>query len=817
MIEINELEAFFDASQSQISSSVMPIIGDIDPNEDFTLSDEELGATMPILPLRNMVLFPGQIMPVLVGREKSRNLIRWAESSKALFAAVAQRDAEVEDPTISDLYEVGVVATLEQVLEMPDGSLTAIIRGSQRVRIGAEHSLIPHLSAEVSLLSEIMPRRNNPEFKVLAASIKENYITQFKLIHNAMPKQMQESFQRNKNGIYLINNSIGLLSINIQAKQALLELDDIRDRGLKVLGFQQSELQMLRLKASLTNKTQREMDRQQKEYFLQQQIRTFQEELGGSAHDLEIAELREQAGKMLWSEAVGEIFEKEVRKAERLNPQSPDYAVQVQYLRTILSLPWGVYSQDNFDLKNAQKKLDEEHFGLEKVKERILEHLAVLKLKGDMKSPIICLYGPPGVGKTSLGRSIADSLGRKYVRISLGGVHDEAEIRGHRRTYIGAMSGRIIQSLQKAGTSNPVFVLDEIDKISGDYKGDPAAALLEVLDPEQNATFHDNYLDIDYDLSKVLFIATANNIGAISQPLRDRMELIEVSGYIAEEKMQIAKRHLIPKIAQDHGLGERNIRFTPKAIETIIEQYTRESGVRALSKKIAAIMRKIAWQEASNAEAKTEVTPALVKEYLGKPIFSRDRYQGNEHPGVVVGLAWTSVGGEILFIESSLHRGQEFKLSLTGSLGDVMKESAVLALDYIRAHRDELGIEDTAIKDREVHIHVPEGAVPKDGPSAGITIVTSLVSTMTGRLVRPHIAMTGEITLRGKVLPVGGIKEKILAAKRSGIKEIILCKENEKDIAEIKELYVRGLKFHYVEEISQVLDLALEPVTPKAK
>lgn len=819
MIEINELDELFDASQSQISSSVMPIIGDIDPNEDFTLSSDELGATMPILPLRNMVLFPGQIMPVLVGREKSRNLIRWAESSKALFAAVTQRDADVEDPTISDLYEVGVVATLEQVLEMPDGSLTAIIRGSQRVRIGAEHSLIPHLSAEVSLLTEIVPRRNNPEFKVLAASIKENYLTQFKLIHNAMPKQMQESFQRNKNGIYLINNSIGLLSINIQAKQALLELDDIRDRGLKVLGFQQSELQMLRLKASLTNKTQREMDRQQKEYFLQQQIRTFQEELGGSTHDLEIAELREQASKMLWTEAVGEIFEKEVRKAERLNPQSPDYAVQVQYLRTIVSLPWGVYSQDNFDLKNAQKKLDEEHFGLEKVKERILEHLAVLKLKGDMKSPIICLYGPPGVGKTSLGRSIADSLGRKYVRISLGGVHDEAEIRGHRRTYIGAMSGRIIQSLQKAGTSNPVFVLDEIDKLSGDYKGDPAAALLEVLDPEQNSTFHDNYLDIDYDLSKVLFIATANNIGAISQPLRDRMELIEVSGYIAEEKMQIAKRHLIPKIAQEHGLAGRNIRFTPKAIETIIDQYTRESGVRALSKKIAAIMRKIAWQEASSSSvgAKTEVTPALVKEYLGKPIFSRDKYQGNEHPGVVVGLAWTSVGGEILFIESSLHRGQEFKLSLTGSLGDVMKESAVLALDYIRAHRDELGIEDAAIKDKEVHIHVPEGAVPKDGPSAGITIVTSLVSTMTGRLVRPHIAMTGEITLRGKVLPVGGIKEKILAAKRSGIKEIILCKENEKDIAEIKELYVRGLQFHYVEEISQVLDLALEKAPAKAK
>lgn len=809
MIEINDLEAFFDATQSQVGSAVVPISADIDPSDDFTLAEDQVGEVLPVLPLRNMVLFPGQIMPVLVGREKSRSLIRWVEGSGAFFAAVTQRNADVEDPTISDLYEIGVVASLEQVLEMPDGSLTAIIRGSQRVHLADEQSTTPYLSVEVKLISEVIPSRDNPEFRVLASSIKENYLAQFQLLHSAVPKQVQDSLQRNKNGLYLINNAISLLSINLQAKQALLSLDDVRERGLRVLSYQQSELQMLRLKANLTNKTQREMDKQQKEYFLQQQIRTFQEELGGNAYDQEIAELREQATTKLWSDAVADIFEKEVRKAERLNPQSPDYAVQMQYLRTILALPWGVYSQDNFDLKRAQKKLDEEHFGLEKVKERILEHLAVLKLKGDMKSPIICLYGPPGVGKTSLGRSIAESLGRQYVRISLGGVHDEAEIRGHRRTYIGAMSGRIIQSLQKAGTSNPVFVLDEIDKLSGDYKGDPAAALLEVLDPEQNATFHDNYLDIDYDLSKVLFIATANNIGAISQPLRDRMELIEVSGYIAEEKMQIAKRHLIPKIAQEHGLGDREVRFTPKAIETIIELYTRESGVRALSKKIAALMRKIAWQEASGAEVKTEITPSLVKEYLGKPIFSRDKYQGNEHPGVVIGLAWTSVGGEILFIESSLHKGQEFKLSLTGSLGDVMKESALLALDYIRANKEALGIEDISIKDKEVHIHVPEGAVPKDGPSAGITIATSLVSTMTGRLVRPHIAMTGEITLKGKVLPVGGIKEKILAAKRSGIKEIILCKENEKDILEIKEMYVKGLKFHYVEEIGEVLKLAL--------
>ena len=513
--------------------------------------------------------------------------------------------------------------------------------------------------------------------------------------------------------------------------------------------------------------------------------------------------------KKSWDKAVAATFEKELRKAERLNPQSPDYSIQMQYLRTIVELPWGVYSTDNFDLKQAQETLDREHYGLERVKERILEHLAVLKLKGDMKSPILCLYGPPGVGKTSLGRSIAESLGRKYVRISLGGVHDEAEIRGHRRTYIGAMSGRIIQSLQKAGTSNPVFVLDEIDKLSSDYKGDPASALLEVLDPEQNTTFHDNYLDIDYDLSKVLFIATANNISTIPQALRDRMELIEVSGYITEEKLRIAEQHLVPKEAKEHGLSEYPLRFAPGALETIIEEYTRESGVRALTKKIAAVLRKVAWAVASGDPLPEEITPELVHEYLGKTIYSRDRYQGNEHAGVVIGLAWTSVGGEILFIESSLQPGQNGKLILTGSLGDVMKESATIALSYIRAHAEQLGIDLEQLKDREIHIHVPEGAIPKDGPSAGITMVTSLVSAITRRKVRPHLAMTGEITLRGKVLPVGGIKEKILAAKRSGITDIILCRENEKDILEINERYLDGLTFHYVDEISDVLAFAL--------
>ena len=551
------------------------------------------------------------------------------------------------------------------------------------------------------------------------------------------------------------------------------------------------------------------MDQQQRDYFLQQQMRTIQDELGQGQEDDEIEELRKKGKDKLWSKEVGEIFEKELRKAERLNPQSPDFSIQMQYLRTIVELPWGVYSQDNFDLKGAAEILEREHYGLEKVKERILEHLAVLKLKGDMKSPILCLYGPPGVGKTSLGRSIAESLGRKYVRISLGGVHDEAEIRGHRRTYIGAMSGRIVQSLQKAGTSNPVFVLDEIDKLSSDYKGDPASALLEVLDPEQNTTFHDNYLDIDYDLSKVLFIATANNIGAIPQALRDRMEMIEVTGYIAEEKLQIAQKHLLPKEAKEHGLDIEKIHFAPGALELIIEEYTRESGVRSLTKKIAAVLRKLAWASASGEELPAEITPEQVRTYLGKTVYSRDKYQGNEHPGVVVGLAWTSVGGEILFIESSLQPGQTGKLTLTGSLGDVMKESATIALSYIRAHALELGIDLEQLKDKEIHVHVPEGAIPKDGPSAGITMVTSLVSAITRRKVRAHLAMTGEITLRGKVLPVGGIKEKILAAKRSGITDIILCRENERDIEEIDARYLEGLTFHYVDEITEVLAFAL--------
>ena len=586
-------------------------------------------------------------------------------------------------------------------------------------------------------------------------------------------------------------------------------IGDLKERAYRLLFILNREYQLVELKASIQMKTHEDINQQQKEYFLQQQIKTIQEELGGNINELEIKELREKASRKKWPAEVAQVFEKELRKLERLHPQSPDYSVQTQYVQNIVNLPWNEYSKDNFNLSHAQKVLDRDHYGLEKVKERIIEHLAVLKLKGDMKSPIICLYGPPGVGKTSLGRSIAEALRRKYVRVSLGGLHDEAEIRGHRRTYIGAMCGRIIQNIQKAGTSNPVFILDEIDKITNDFKGDPASALLEVLDPEQNNAFHDNYLDIDYDLSKVMFIATANNLNTISQPLLDRMELIEVSGYIMEEKVEIAAKHLVPKQMDVHGLKKGSVKFPKKTLQVIVEAYTRESGVRELDKKIAKIMRKLARKVASDEPIPTSIKPEDLYEYLGAVEYSRDKYQGNGYAGVVTGLAWTAVGGEILFVESSLSKGKGSKLTLTGNLGDVMKESAMLALEYIHAHAAQFNINEELFENWNVHVHVPEGAIPKDGPSAGITMVTSLVSAFTQRKVKKNLAMTGEITLRGKVLPVGGIKEKILAAKRAGIKELILCKENEKDINEIKPEYLKGLVFHYVSDIQQVVDLAL--------
>ncbi|MFC2382942.1 MAG: endopeptidase La [Porphyromonas sp.] len=789
----------------------IPVLATYGEEDSFALPAEEQVDELPLIALRNMSIFPGTLVPILVGRKKSMQVIRQAEKDNKYFGVVTQRDAGIEDPKLEDLYTVGTVVEVSQIIELPSGEISAILRGRQRFTLESLTQEDPYLSGKIKLLDDTsIGESTEEEFKALTDLIHERTLGFLEKIAPSAPAGFLETIRSVKNRAYIIHLSASLLQVSTEARQEMLEAEDLSVRGLRVLAQLQAHIQESDIKESILSRTRQEMDQQQREYFLQQQMRTIQDELGtGASADDEIEELRKKGADKLWSESVAETFEKELRKAERLNPQSPDFSVQMQYLRTIVDLPWGVYSQDNFDLKGAKEILDREHYGLDRVKERILEHLAVLKLKGDMKSPILCLYGPPGVGKTSLGRSVAESLGRQYVRISLGGVHDEAEIRGHRRTYIGAMSGRIIQSLQKAGTSNPVFVLDEIDKLSSDYKGDPASALLEVLDPEQNTTFHDNYLDIDYDLSKVLFIATANNISTIPQALRDRMELIEVTGYIAEEKLKIAEQHLVPKEAKEHGLKLEDIHFAPGALDLIIEEYTRESGVRSLTKKIAAVMRKLAWAVAAEEQLPTEITPELVREYLGKTIYSRDKYQGNEHPGVVVGLAWTSVGGEILFIESSLQPGQNGKLILTGSLGDVMKESATIALSYIRAHAPQLGIDLEQLKDKEIHIHVPEGAIPKDGPSAGITMVTSLVSAITRRKVRAHLAMTGEITLRGKVLPVGGIKEKILAAKRSGITDIILCRENEKDILEIKDHYLEGLTFHYVDEITEVLAFAL--------
>ena len=796
----------------------IPVLATYGEEEQFELQPEEQAEEYPLIALRNMSVFPGTLVPILIGRKKSMQVVRLAEKENRCFGVVTQRDASVEDPGLEDLYAVGTIVEVSQIMELPSGEVSVILRGRQRFTLTSLTQHNPYLSGRVELLSEELPA-DRTEFDILTELIHDRLLHLFDRLAPEPPKGFRETIRGLKNRIYVLHLAASLLSFSMEERQKLLEENSLYERGVEILRQLNDQIVESEIREEILGRTRREMDQQQREYFLQQQMRSIQDELGGGAtSDEEIDELRKKGKEKLWSEAVAETFEKELRKAERLNPQSPDFSIQMQYLRTIVELPWGVYSQDNFDLKGAKETLDREHYGLDRVKERILEHLAVLKLKGDMKSPILCLYGPPGVGKTSLGRSIAESLGRKYVRISLGGVHDEAEIRGHRRTYIGAMSGRIIQSLQKAGTSNPVFVLDEIDKLSSDYKGDPASALLEVLDPEQNTTFHDNYLDIDYDLSKVLFIATANNISTIPQALRDRMELIEVTGYIAEEKLKIAEQHLVPKEAKEHGLKLEDLHFAPGALDLIIEEYTRESGVRTLTKQIAAVMRKLAWAMASEEALPSEITPELVREYLGKTIYSRDKYQGNEHPGVVVGLAWTSVGGEILFIESSLQPGQNGKLILTGSLGDVMKESATIALSYIRAHATELGIDLDQIKDKEIHIHVPEGAIPKDGPSAGITMVTSLVSGITRRKVHPHLAMTGEITLRGKVLPVGGIKEKILAAKRSGITDIILCRENEKDILEINEHYLEGLNFHYVDEITEVLDFALlDEIVDKAK
>lgn len=787
---------------------VMPILTECDVDEDFTEGIEKVGDTIPILPLRNMVLFPGVALPVIIGRPKSMRLIKEAVHKKSLIGVVCQKEMGTEDPILEDLYTTGVIADIVRVLEMPDGSTTVILQGKKRFELNELTETDPYLSGKITVLEDTKPDKTDREFEALISTIKDLTIKMLGAVAEP-PRDLIFSIKNNKNVLYVVNFSCSNIPSGSAEKQQLLLIGDLKERAYRLLFILNCEYQLVELKASIQMKTHEDINQQQKEYFLQQQIKTIQEELGGNINELEIKELREKASRKKWPAEVAQVFEKELRKLERLHPQSPDYSVQTQYVQNIVNLPWNEYSKDNFNLSHAQKVLDRDHYGLEKVKERIIEHLAVLKLKGDMKSPIICLYGPPGVGKTSLGRSIAEALRRKYVRVSLGGLHDEAEIRGHRRTYIGAMCGRIIQNIQKAGTSNPVFILDEIDKITNDFKGDPASALLEVLDPEQNNAFHDNYLDIDYDLSKVMFIATANNLNTISQPLLDRMELIEVSGYIMEEKVEIAAKHLVPKQMDVHGLKKGSVKFPKKTLQVIVEAYTRESGVRELDKKIAKIMRKLARKVASDEPIPTSIKPEDLYEYLGAVEYSRDKYQGNDYAGVVTGLAWTAVGGEILFVESSLSKGKGSKLTLTGNLGDVMKESAMLALEYIHAHAAQFNINEELFENWNVHVHVPEGAIPKDGPSAGITMVTSLVSAFTQRKVKKNLAMTGEITLRGKVLPVGGIKEKILAAKRAGIKELILCKENEKDINEIKPEYLKGLVFHYVSDIQQVVDLAL--------
>lgn len=785
------------------------VVTDIDPSGP-ELTEDCLNEELPIMTLRNMVMFPSVIMPVTVGRRSTLKLTKAALKGNKPIVIATQKVMEVEDPNLNDLYTTAVVGRVLREFELPGGNTTVILQASTlKVRIDSVTSAKPYLKGKVSALPEDMEmKENNDELDALLDTAKD-LCTKFIEVSENGAQEMVFALKNLPQNHMMINYVCTNFPFPIEDKINMLDKSTLKDRLYTLIQVLNKQTKLALIKQDIQLRTREDLDKQQKEYFLQQQIKNIQDELG-TGQDEEVENLRDKAAKKQWNEEVGKIFDRELAKLERLNPQSPDYNVQLSYLQVLLSLPWNVYSQDSLNIQNAEKVLNKDHYGLEKVKERILEHLAVLKLKGDMKSPIICLYGPPGVGKTSLGRSIATSLKRKYIRMSLGGVHDEAEIRGHRKTYIGAMPGRIIKSLIKAETSNPVIILDEIDKLGSDHHGDPSSALLEVLDPEQNNSFHDNYVDIDYDLSKVMFIATANNIGAIPPPLLDRMELIEVSGYITEEKIEIARRHLIPKELENNGLTKDNVKFAPSAIEYIIENYTRESGVRELEKKISKVMRKIALEIASDKfTERHDLKPADIKQYLGMPPYSRDKYQGNEYAGVVTGLAWTAVGGEILFVETSLSKGKGGRLTLTGNLGDVMKESAMLALEYLKAHSHLLNLPEGIFENWNIHIHVPEGAIPKDGPSAGITMVTSLASALTQRKVKANLAMTGEITLRGKVLPVGGIREKILAAKRAGIKDIILCEENRKDIEEIQPIYLKGVEFHYVKDIKEVLDLAL--------
>ena len=797
---------------NQDKNSAFQMIADINGDFQDFLDQGDTPSTLPILAVRNLVLFPGVLTPILIGRDSSKALIQKAEKKGQVIGVVSQLDPDTDVPLKDDLYDTGVYAKVMKMLTLPNGNITAIVQATGRLVLKDIVASVPSLEGVVEPLPEIEPEKRDREFKTAMDDLR-NLVTEYVNVNDELPDEAIFAIKNITNNTMALNFICSNLPFTVAEKMALLKTETVKERLFNVMRIINREINLQNLKADIRNKTREDIDEQQRNYFLQQQIKNLQAEISNGESSPEKRELLQKAAKKKWPEEIAKTFQKEVSKLDNLNPQSPDFNVQLNYLQTMVNLPWGEYTQDDLDLKRAQRILDQDHYGMEKVKERILEYMAVLALRGDLKSPILCLYGPPGVGKTSLGKSIAAAMKRKYVRMSLGGLHDEAEIRGHRRTYVGAMPGRVIKCIQKADSSNPVFILDEIDKVTQNtHNGDPASALLEVLDPEQNNAFHDNYLDVDYDLSKVLFIATANNLGTIPTPLLDRMEIIEVSGYITEEKIEIAKRHLIPRELKNTGLDKPAIKptFNKAAIEKIIEQYTRESGVRQLEKQINKALRKIAYKmQIDGMDSKMKITTNELTELLGKAPFYRDIYQGNEYAGVVTGLAWTSVGGEILFIETSLSKGKGSKLTLTGNLGDVMKESAILALEYVKAHADTLNIDNRIFEHWNIHIHVPEGATPKDGPSAGITIATSIASALTQRKIRKNTAMTGEITLRGKVLPVGGIKEKILAAKRAGITDIVMCQENEKDINEIPEVYLKGVRFHYVENVQDVWNFAL--------
>ena len=784
----------------------MPFLSMNDDEDEMNLK-EDIPGNLPILALKNTVLFPGIVIPITVGRDKSIRAVHHAYESGRLIAVLSQRSAKTEDPIKSDLFQIGTIARILKILKMPDGTTTAILQGRRRFSLEEMTQENPFLSGKIEVIG-MVKADNQLEFTATIASIKDLAQQIIKLAPN-IPSDAAVMLKTIDNGAFLLNFITSNLGIDVPSKQTILEINDLSKKAEAVLVKMDNELQLLQLKDKIETKVRTDLEKQQRDYFLNQQLKTIQDELGDNPQDKEYGKLKERAAKMKWPAEIKEVFDKDLKKLKRLNPQVAEYSVMLNYMELMLDLPWSIYTEDNFDLKKVKKVLDKDHFGLEKVKDRILEHLAVLKLKGDMKAPILCLVGPPGVGKTSLGKSVARALERKFVRMSLGGLHDESEIRGHRKTYIGAMPGRIIQSLKKVKSSNPVFILDEIDKVGSNFRGDPSSALLEVLDPEQNTAFHDNYLDVEYDLSKILFIATANSLNTIQPALRDRMEIISIGGYSLEEKVEIAKKHLIPNQRTEHGLKVKDIKLSSKVIKKIIQDYTRESGVRSLNRQVAGVMRATAKNVAMEEAYEVNISEEMVRKILGPTKFSRDRYQVVKVPGVVVGLAWTSVGGDILFIEASLNKGKG-AMQLTGNLGAVMKESAQTALSYIKAHADKLGIDPKVFEENDIHIHVPEGAIPKDGPSAGITMLTALTSAFTGKSVKPNLAMTGEITLRGKVLPVGGIKEKMLAAKRAGIKDIILCKENEKHVAEINADYIKGVRFHYVEQMEEVLAIALK-------